>query len=67
MANRLYYRGIRQKIKEYGLLGIANIYFKKLVWLWTEGTYQSVYLGMSHRSPGGYMKETAVSRFLNEK
>lgn len=66
-AKKIYYENIRHKIKEYGFLVIANIYFKKLVWLWTEGTYQSVYLGMSHGSPGGYIKETKISHFFDEK
>ena len=66
-ANNLYCESIKRKIKEYGVLELVNIYFKKLVWLWTEGTYQSVYLGMSHSAPGGYMKETAVSRFFDQK
>lgn len=66
-ANKIYYEGIKHKIKEYGGLGIVNIYFKKLVWLWTEGTYQSVYLGMSHSNPDGYIEETTVSRFFEQK
>jgi 4-amino-4-deoxy-L-arabinose transferase-like glycosyltransferase len=65
-ANRIYYKGIKHKIREYGWSEVAKIYFKKLVWLWTEGTYQSVYLGMSHSSPGGYTEETAVSRFFEQ-
>ncbi|MDP2946782.1 MAG: hypothetical protein Q8N88_01585 [Nanoarchaeota archaeon] len=66
-ANKIYCEGIKHKIKEYGGPEIVNIYFKKLVWLWTEGTYQSVYLGMSHSNPDGYIEETTVSRFFEQK
>lgn len=63
-ADHLYRIGIKYKITEHGWVGVANIYLKKIVWLWTEGTYQSVYLGMSHSSPGGYVEKTPVSNFF---
>ncbi|MGB9707706.1 MAG: hypothetical protein ACPL1D_03060, partial [Microgenomates group bacterium] len=66
-ANKIYYQNIKRKIREYGALRIASIYFKKLVWLWTEGTYQSIYLGMSHSQPGGYIEKTKVSDFFEKR
>ncbi len=65
-ASRLYREGIKRKIIDYGWPQIVNIYYKKVVWLWTEGTYQSVYLGMSHSNPGGYLEKTRVSDFFEQ-
>ncbi len=65
-ANKLYIKGLQNKINAYQPRGIATIYYKKLVWLWTEGTYQSVYLGMSHSAPGGYREETWVSKYFEQ-
>ncbi len=65
-ANSIFVENIKDKLNSYGIQGTLGIYFKKLVWLWTEGTYQSVYLGMSHSSPGGYVAETPISRTFDE-
>lgn len=64
-ANELYMQRIREKIQQYTWKDIASMYYKKLVWLWTEGTYQSVYLGMSHSTPGGYIEKTPISEFFD--
>jgi hypothetical protein len=65
-AAKLYVTSIENKITDYGPEEIANLYYKKLVWLWSEGTYQSIYLGMGHTNPGGYLKITPVSKYFEE-
>lgn len=65
-ANRLYQESIKRKLTMYGWSETASIYFKKIVWLWTEGTYQSVYVGMSHSNPGGYIEKTPISFYFEE-
>ncbi len=68
-ANKMFITDLKQRIGDYGIIGFAELFYKKNVWLWSEGTYQSVYLGMSHSSPGGYVEETKVSKLFagNEK
>lgn len=65
-SEKIYIAGIKSKLQEMGFRGAAEMYAKKLVWMWTEGTYQSIDYGMSYDSPGGYQEKTEISEyFLN--
>lgn len=65
-SEKVFKEKIKQKVKEMGILGFTEMYFKKSLWLWTEGTYQCLYYGMSHTQPGGYSYEIPVSKFFVE-
>lgn len=65
-ANSIYWTSIRSNLNTFGVFGILEVYWKKSVWIWSEGTFQSVYLGMSQSAPGGYMKDTPVSQYFNQ-
>jgi hypothetical protein len=65
-SEELFTKQIINKFNKMGLTGTLEMYYKKSLWMWTEGTYQSVYYGMSHPSPGGYKEETPVSKYFVE-
>jgi len=59
---RIYRELIKKTIDEKGVLGIANTYLKKNIWLWTEGTYQAEYYGIGS---WGYMYQTLATDLLS--
>jgi hypothetical protein len=57
----IYMRLIRQYLQTRKLTGIARVYAKKNIWLWTEGTYQAEYYGIGS---WGYIYPTLASEYV---
>lgn len=57
----LYTDMIKKNIEESGIEGLASLYLKKNVWLWTEGTYQAEYYGIGS---WGYLYRTYFTDLL---
>ncbi|MFP7289094.1 glycosyltransferase family 39 protein [Shouchella clausii] len=71
----LFKAAIREKLSSATWKELANLYFKKLVWTWTEGTYQLDRYGIGGEGGraadraagpvmGGYVYSTAVSELF---
>lgn len=57
-STQLFKQSISNTLSETGLSDLARMYFKKLVWTWTEGTYQMERYGLGNdtsSSKGGRM------------
>jgi len=53
VSTELFKQEISRKLSEASLGELAEMYYKKIVWTWTEGTYQMDRYGISNEGGGG--------------
>jgi hypothetical protein len=61
-STELYTDMIKKNVEENGIAGLAELYLKKNIWLWTEGTYQAEYYGIGS---WGYLYPTFFTSLLD--
>ncbi|MGP3787623.1 hypothetical protein [Paenibacillus sp. 1A_MP2] len=59
-STELYKQEIERKLSEASLSDLAQMYYKKIIWTWTEGTYQMDRYGIGNESSSGMGKEEVV-------
>lgn len=52
-STELYKQEIERKLSEASLSDLAQMYYKKIIWTWTEGTYQMDRYGIGNESSSG--------------
>jgi hypothetical protein len=53
LSTELFKEDISRKLSAASLGELANMYYKKIIWTWTEGTYQVDRYGISNSNEGG--------------
>lgn len=74
VAQNLFTDNILNTLSNYSIKDIVNIYYNKLIWIWTEGTYQIERYGIGIQNSrnmrnmvpsGGYSYSTFLTDFFN--
>lgn len=56
----LFKEKIEKKLEDYTIVDLAEMYYKKIIWTWTEGTYQIERYGLGSDSKGGFSKDNSL-------
>ncbi|MDS0528381.1 glycosyltransferase family 39 protein [Clostridium sp. SHJSY1] len=56
-STELFKEKIEKRFEEYTIIDFVEMYYKKIIWTWTEGTYQIERYGLGSNSKGAVSKD----------